>query len=541
MSLWVVGGCVVFVLVLLCVGVLAGFWGVGWLVGGGVSVGYATRMGGVGVGSVMVWMGLEVTGEDVAEDLALIHYYRGDLTAVSYEQYELGSSANLELIPGISNVTGAVLADGLEAWPMIISASLGDIVRLLGNESGFISAAVSIASHTNISGFNVDFEPSAQANASVALSYARFLTVFADALHRVGKRLSVDVASWNGFWNFSDLANTSVDMFYDMDTYAAGLAEFENALSTANSTIPHGKLGVGLITVDVDTGAPLGYDAVLQRFELVEDYGVRSIAIWDMPLPSFWWNLTAGFLNTSVGGIPRFGVRGATFTPRVFDVGQSVELDVDVGVVGGLPPYVYTFYLDGSTLAVASTQQSNLSLELPLGGLTVGSHTISVSITDEEGENVTTNTTIMVNPDPNIYSFTVNYTKTTPLYTLVSVGVGVGGGTPPYTYTWHINQSTLPPTYNESTITLNLSRGVYQVYVTVGDAVGYTVSSQAHTVEAGSGSTLGGGRPTGVVSGSSTPSAPRATYTPLVIVLVAVLATLVFVWVRRTHRSGLGG
>ncbi|MEM3795592.1 MAG: hypothetical protein QW429_06920, partial [Thermoprotei archaeon] len=155
--------------------------------------------------------------------------------------------------------------------------------------------------------------------------------------------------------------------------------------------------------------------------------------------------------------------------------------------------------------------------------------------------NVTTNTTIMVNPDPNIYSFTVNYTKTTPLYTLVSVGVGVGGGTPPYTYTWHINQSTLPPTYNESTITLNLSRGVYQVYVTVGDAVGYTVSSQAHTVEAGSGSTLGGGVPTGVVSGSSTPSAPRATYTPLVIVLVAVLATLVFVWVRRTHRSGLGG
>lgn len=395
--------------------------------------------------SVMVWMGLEMTGEHVPRDLALIHYYRRDLTAVSYEQYELGAGSNLTLIPGISNVTASVESDGLQAWPMIISASLPNIETLLENQSGFISKAVSAALRLNYTGYNVDFEPTAEANLSVAREYAGFLNNFADALHTAGKKLSVDIASWNTFWNFTALANTSVDTFYDMDTYAASYADFESALAYINSTLPYSKIGVALITQNVNTGSPLSYEEAEERFTLVESYGIRRVAIWDMPLPTFWWNLTFTFLNTSLGGIQPLSLQGYTLTPTEFDANQTVDTTLSLSVVGGLPPYLYEVFFDGQMLFATTTPQTNLTLTLPLGALGVGNHTLSVVVTDQEDTTARTpNKTIKVNPDPQLTLYIPNTTSNLTLGESVLLQVRVTGGTPPYTYTWYLNGVELP-------------------------------------------------------------------------------------------------
>jgi hypothetical protein len=90
----------------------------------------------------MVWMGLEITGEDVPRDLALIHCYRRDLTAVSYEQYELGAGATLTLIPGISNVTATVESDGLQAWPLSAVSVCGGLYRFMKYTYGCVSGCM---------------------------------------------------------------------------------------------------------------------------------------------------------------------------------------------------------------------------------------------------------------------------------------------------------------------------------------------------------------------------------------------------------------
>jgi hypothetical protein len=487
--------------------------------------------------SVMVWMGLEITGEDVPSDLALIHYYRRDLTAVSYEQYELGAGATLTLIPGISNVTAAFESDGLQAWPMIISASLPNIEALLENQSAFMGEAVSTALRLNYTGYNVDFEPTAEANASVAREYAQFLNNFADALHVAGKKLSVDIASWNTFWNFTALANTSVDTFYDMDTYAASYADFESALTYVNSTLPSSKIGVALITQNVNTGAPLSYEEAEERFTLVESYDIGRIAVWDMPLPAFWWNLTSSFLNTGLGGIPPLQVQSYTLSPTKFDANQSANLNLNLTVKGGLPPYLYELLLDGQMFFATTTPEPNLTLTVPLGLLGVGNHTFSVTVTDQEDTTIlTSNKTIVVNPDPQITLFTANTTNNLTVDQSVLLQVRVIGGTLPYTYTWYVNGQELPASNTSKIVIRKLDTGENQVSVVIEDSAGYTTTTKLFTINVIT--------PQTIITYSPTPSPSRPPssdlnrkiiYFTLIIILMIALTLLYF----RAKRHGV--
>lgn len=248
--------------------------------------------------SAIVWMGLEITGENVSADVQSIGIHRNDLTGVSYEHYLLGSQGYFGPILAVSNVTGEIRSFGLQTYPMIISTNLVDIEYLIGHPSGFISKAVSEARAAGYTGYNIDFEPAQTANSSVAAAYASFLTSFANALHEQGKKLTVDIATWNPFWNFAELANTTVNTLYDMGTYASPSFNFAAALGYANATIPHSKLGVGLITVDVNNGAILQNYSVSARFIALEADGVDKIAVWDMPLASYWWPYLHRFLET---------------------------------------------------------------------------------------------------------------------------------------------------------------------------------------------------------------------------------------------------
>ncbi len=247
--------------------------------------------------STMVWMGLEITGENVSLDLQSISVHRSDLTGVSYEHYLLGSQGYFGTVLSLTNVTGNIKSFGLQTYPMIISTNLGDMEYVIQHHSNFISRAVAKAVGAGYTGYNIDFEPTQTANASVGKAYASFLTTFADALHAKGKKLTVDIATWNPFWNFAALANTTVDVLYDMSTYASPAYNFDAALGYANETIPHSKLGVGLITVNVNNGAVLLNYSVNARFIALESDGVQNVAVWDMPLASYWWPYLHQFIG----------------------------------------------------------------------------------------------------------------------------------------------------------------------------------------------------------------------------------------------------
>ncbi|MBX8632034.1 MAG: hypothetical protein J9259_05905 [Thermoplasmata archaeon YP2-bin.285] len=265
----------------------------------------AVSAGTVAVGSVqyghgknaIVWMGLEITGEDISADLQSIGAHRNALTGVSFERYLLGPEGIFETFSPISNVTDAIRSFGLQTFPMIVSVNLTNIEYLLMHPSSFISSAVTKAFDAGYTGYNIDFEPTQNANNTVALEYSSFLTKFADALHEKGKQLTVDIATWNPFWNFSSLANTTVNVLYDMGTYSSPSYNFAAALDYAVSIIPLQKLGIGLITTNVNNGQILSNSSVLTRFQYLESYKAENVAVWDMPLSSYWWTYLSQFIG----------------------------------------------------------------------------------------------------------------------------------------------------------------------------------------------------------------------------------------------------
>ena len=66
-----------------------------------------------------------------------------------------------------------------------------------------------------VHGYNLpDFEPCqyvSNCTDADAAAYAGFLDTFAAALHKHGMELTIDVATWTPFWNYTRLAATRVD------------------------------------------------------------------------------------------------------------------------------------------------------------------------------------------------------------------------------------------------------------------------------------------------------------------------------------------
>jgi len=184
---------------------------------------------------------------------------------------------------------------GLLAFPMITTVNLTWLRELFTNPNPFIQAAVQRAKQQNHDGFNIDFEPTDAGTEDDATAFANFLTQFADALHLHGKSLGVCVASWNTFWNFTALTQSTVDKVITMDTYAGDFNDFASALQFAYSHVGNQKLGVGLITSNPNNNQPFSVKELKERFVLIESYGVNEIDIWDTPIPDTFWPLLQNF------------------------------------------------------------------------------------------------------------------------------------------------------------------------------------------------------------------------------------------------------
>ncbi|KYQ89114.1 hypothetical protein DLAC_10349 [Tieghemostelium lacteum] len=240
----------------------------------------------------MPWMGLERTQENITSDLEQIEQYSTFLTAVSFERFNLGSNSQL-IVNNFTDVQEPIQSKGLWTLPMVSTCCpwgrpevIEWVRELAANPQPFINEAIQHALDEGFTGYNLDIEPLNGTSEDAEL-YSQFLDQFATELHSIGKILTVDVASYTEFWNFTLIASTQVDYLMTMSTYAGTYTGFQQALQYATQTIPLKKLIVGMMTVD-DNNQPFTDQELTQRFQLLASYNINQIAIWDSPIPSNW-------------------------------------------------------------------------------------------------------------------------------------------------------------------------------------------------------------------------------------------------------------
>lgn len=246
---------------------------------------------------------------------------------MSFEVYDLDFGAALR-DNNFTRVGPRIAALGLRGVPMLTTANIAKLRELWQSPAALADAATAAVVAGGFSGLNVDFEPENgdPPTAADARSFAAFVDMLAKRLHAADPRLelTVDIASWSAFWDFGLLAETAVDRLLTMDTYCGNTTLFEQRLVKAVSAIGIAKLGIGLETVNPNTGKPFTLDEMQARFALIRKFGIQEIdvrafpffsfpsfssscdipkltlctQIWEAPIPELWVPLIQDWVNS---------------------------------------------------------------------------------------------------------------------------------------------------------------------------------------------------------------------------------------------------
>ena len=111
----------------------------------------------------------------------------------------------------VSDVNSKVQALGYSVTPMISCTDINDLRLLFKNPTQFIHDAIHYALKHNYTGYNIDFEPTHNVKKTDVVAYTEFVDLFAQKLHEKNLTLTIDIATWNNFWNYNMLSTTSVD------------------------------------------------------------------------------------------------------------------------------------------------------------------------------------------------------------------------------------------------------------------------------------------------------------------------------------------
>jgi len=107
-------------------------------------------------------------------------------------------------------VSNAYVEISCSSWPY--PQQFLDWMRtVFKNPQPFINQCIQQGTSLGLTGFNIDWEPTATATEQDALDYANFLTTLTNALQPKGLGVSVDVATWNTIWNYTALGQSTVD------------------------------------------------------------------------------------------------------------------------------------------------------------------------------------------------------------------------------------------------------------------------------------------------------------------------------------------
>jgi hypothetical protein len=252
---------------------------------------------------VMPWMCLEdcgFTAAQIDQQLAQLATPAA-FTAAAFEDWDLQDGLVVKKSRR-SQVSDRLAALGLGAHAMIVSWNLDDIRAAMAAPGAFAAsvATLLLASERNVTGVNLDWEPHGSnppvgpaPTAADGAAFAAFVDTFAAAMHALQPpiEVSVDIATWTPFWNYSLLGATAADYLMDMESYNADLGFFEKQVAFAQARVPADKLVVGLATTHEsgpDRGKPFNDTELGWRFDFLRARGVRKIAIWDTPLPPNW-------------------------------------------------------------------------------------------------------------------------------------------------------------------------------------------------------------------------------------------------------------
>ncbi len=185
------------------------------------------------------------------------------------------------------------------------------------------------------------------------------------------------------------------------------------------------------------------------------------------------------YVGSDDGKVYAFGLPlSVSISPSsvLMDVGQSQLFTSSV--TGGTSPYAYQWYLNGSPVSGATSPTWTFT------PASAGSYTVYVKVTDDVGDQATSNTVaITVNDRPSV---TISPTSVT-----LDVGQpqlftsSVTGGTSPYAYQWYLNGSPVSGATSPTWTFTPASAGSYTVYVKVTDSVGVQATSNSATVTVG--------------------------------------------------------
>eukprot|EP01084_Bolivina_argentea_P243362 408002_1 len=266
---------------------------------------------------IQPWMCLQRCGfntTDINLHLEQIQNYsqQGLINSISFEKYNLGPNGTLILDNDLDNVTPQLQTiNNIELWPMISSYPyppefLTWMRQLFNNETlcdQFIDQCKQQAKTYNYNGFNVDWEPQTgpQPTEQDAINYALFLNKFAQEMHSINKQLSVDIGSWNLLWNLTLISQTEIDYIITMNTYTNHYKTWLNALNEDMQQINNwnDKLVVGLSTFNLSAKKPFSENQLQMRFDILQEYNIHKIGIWDMPLQSDWQHFLTEFVNNA--------------------------------------------------------------------------------------------------------------------------------------------------------------------------------------------------------------------------------------------------
>lgn len=282
----------------------------------GVSAGASA---GGGPRFVMPWMCLEDCGYNASAIAAQLAQLAtpGVFTAAAYEDYDLALDGTVTKAKPRSRVSGAVKALGLQSHAMIVSWDMDAIRAVFAAPATFVDsvdAHILAVEGANVTAINLDWEcvPARRAPPAVStpashfppstpcrphgtappvgpvptpadgVAYVDFLNFFADSMHQRGVLVSVDIATWSAFWNYSAIGQTRVDYVCDMESYTPSFPAFQKQVAFAQAVLPPAKYVVGLENHNFNE------TEVRDRFEVLKSAGLRQVAIWSTPMPDRW-------------------------------------------------------------------------------------------------------------------------------------------------------------------------------------------------------------------------------------------------------------
>lgn len=257
--------------------------------------------------NVMPWI---YQSSNLQASLQELRETRGNYSMISYEFYELQPDEQITPFSGYTNssnpnnITPILHRYGIGAVPMIVSAS-GKLIYLFTSNQYVMSLAINqMAEYAviyNYTGYDIDWEPSST-NKTTGLQFDNFINQFSLVLNKFGKKLYVEVASWDpNFWNYTNMGRTNITSIniMDYDGYYSGSNSFTSCLQEGLNLIPSGKLSISLENVNPNTCLNFTASQLRERFAALENDNIKFIGVWVMPFNTSLVSQLEDFISNS--------------------------------------------------------------------------------------------------------------------------------------------------------------------------------------------------------------------------------------------------